>query len=337
MLDLIASLLSLFTLPVALICVIDDWFIRPKRQLRLVGGEPARDPFVMRVLYWVLPFTVIAVFFQLMSAQRADFSLVLIVITAISGVVWAIDHWLLRPGREAAGRAVGRFLVGRHVTAGQDDALRAETSVLGLKVHTIYPGSIRTDVSRNALTADGSARGASDSVIDNGIDPLVAAKWMVDAMLADEREIIVAEGGEAKMGELRRTPDALFDQVAAMMAAGYAAASGHLGVALVGRGPAMANAVHASMSASRCCTSAIRCGSVAVSASASREARSVSACRTVSSSEVAEEGTSCATPPIRTRAGSVISPPSSASSPRIRRNSVDFPVPLRPTSPTLWP
>ena len=26
MLDLIASLLSLFTLPVALICVIDDWF-----------------------------------------------------------------------------------------------------------------------------------------------------------------------------------------------------------------------------------------------------------------------------------------------------------------------
>ena len=106
--------------------------------------------------------------------------------------------------------------------AGYADALRAETSVLGLKVHTIYPGSIRTDVSRNALTADGSARGASDSVIDNGIDPLVAAKWMADAMLADEREIIVAEGGEAKMGELRRTPDTLFDQVAAMMAAGYA-------------------------------------------------------------------------------------------------------------------
>jgi thiamine pyrophosphate-dependent acetolactate synthase large subunit-like protein len=38
---------------------------------------------------------------------------------------------------------------------------------------------------------------------------------------------------------------------AVMMAAGYAAASGHLGVALVGRGPAMANAVHASVSASR--------------------------------------------------------------------------------------
>ena len=108
MVDLIVSVMALLALPVGIICVIDDWFIRPKRQLRLVGGEPAHDPFVMRVLYWVLPFTVIAVFFQLMSAQRADFSLVLIVITAISGVVWAIDHWLLRPGREAAGRAVGR-------------------------------------------------------------------------------------------------------------------------------------------------------------------------------------------------------------------------------------
>ena len=38
---------------------------------------------------------------------------------------------------------------------------------------------------------------------------------------------------------------------AVMMASGYAAASGKLGVALIGRGPAMANAVHATVSASR--------------------------------------------------------------------------------------
>lgn len=106
--------------------------------------------------------------------------------------------------------------------AGYADALRAETSILGLKVHTIYPGSIRTDVSRNALTADGSARGASDKAIDNGIDPIVAAQQMISAMLNDEREIVVAEGVELQMGELRRTPDALFDQVAALMASGYA-------------------------------------------------------------------------------------------------------------------
>ena len=38
---------------------------------------------------------------------------------------------------------------------------------------------------------------------------------------------------------------------AIMAAAGYAAASGKLGVALIGRGPAMANGVHGSVSASR--------------------------------------------------------------------------------------
>jgi len=97
----------------------------------------------------------------------------------------------------------------------------AGISQRSLAVETAYPVYQRI-IDVDLLTADGSARGASDSVIDNGIDPQVAAKWMLDAMLADEREIIVAEGGEARMGELRRTPDALFDQVAAMMASGYA-------------------------------------------------------------------------------------------------------------------
>lgn len=106
--------------------------------------------------------------------------------------------------------------------AGYADALRAEIAHLGIKVHNIYPGSIRTDVSRNALTSDGSARGVSDKAIDTGIDPDVAVREMIDAMLADQREIIVAVGSEKQMGELRRTPDALLDQVAKLMAAGYA-------------------------------------------------------------------------------------------------------------------
>ena len=108
MLDLIASLLSLFTLPVALICVIDDWFLRPGRQLRSPAGVPAKDPVLMRVLYAVLPALVLASFYQLMSAQRADFSLVLILITIVSGVVWAIDHFLLRPRRISAAQSAGR-------------------------------------------------------------------------------------------------------------------------------------------------------------------------------------------------------------------------------------
>ncbi len=107
--------------------------------------------------------------------------------------------------------------------AGYGDALRAEVAHLGLQVHNIYPGSVATDVSRNALTADGGKRGVSDKVIDNGIPPAVAVAQMLEEMLAGQREIIVAEGAEKAMGEARRTPDALLDQIGAFMAAGYVA------------------------------------------------------------------------------------------------------------------
>lgn len=105
--------------------------------------------------------------------------------------------------------------------AGYADALRAELSIDGVSVHTIYPGSVATNVSRNALTAEGTARGRSDKAIDEGIPADVAARAMLDGIAAGTREIIVAEGIELAMGEMRRTPDALLDQVAAMVAKGY--------------------------------------------------------------------------------------------------------------------
>lgn len=105
--------------------------------------------------------------------------------------------------------------------AGYGDALRGELSQSGVSVHMIYPGSVATNVSRNAMTADGSKRGVSDKVIDEGIPAPDAAKTMLDGITNGEREIIVAQGMELQMGEARRTPEALFDQVAAMVAAGY--------------------------------------------------------------------------------------------------------------------
>jgi signal peptidase I len=108
MLELLISTLALLAVPVAIICVIDDWFVRPGRQLVLKDGQPTPDPLVMRLLYGALPILVIAWFFQLMSAQRSDFSLVLILITFVSGLAWAFDHWVLAPRRFAAARAAGR-------------------------------------------------------------------------------------------------------------------------------------------------------------------------------------------------------------------------------------
>ncbi|WP_324828044.1 SDR family NAD(P)-dependent oxidoreductase [Qipengyuania zhejiangensis] len=113
------------------------------------------------------------------------------------------------------------YCAAKHGLIGYADALRAELSQRGVSVHVVCPGSVATDVSRNALTADGSKRGRSDGVIDNGLAPAEAARRIVDGVAAGQREIIVAEGMEQAMGEMRRTPDQLLDQVAGMVAAGY--------------------------------------------------------------------------------------------------------------------
>ena len=90
-------------------------------------------------------------------------------------------------------------------------------------MHTIYPGSIRTNVSRNALTADGSAaRGLATRRSTTGSTRTKRWRRCSTAIANDEREIVVAVGVEQAMGEARRTPEALFDQIAALMARGYA-------------------------------------------------------------------------------------------------------------------
>jgi len=101
--------------------------------------------------------------------------------------------------------------------------VRAETAHLGVKVLVVAPGSVRTNVSKNALDARANVRCVSDRAIDNGMDPAVAAERILDAVSAGKRELILADGPEADIARLRRhDPDALFDGMAALVASGYA-------------------------------------------------------------------------------------------------------------------
>ena len=106
--ELLAWALSWLAWPVAIVCVIDDWFLRSKRQLRVAAGAPIPDPPLMKIADAILPVLVLAALYRLMGSQRTDFSLVLLVITFVSGVVWGIDHLLLRGRRDAAAKAAGR-------------------------------------------------------------------------------------------------------------------------------------------------------------------------------------------------------------------------------------
>lgn len=116
------------------------------------------------------------------------------------------------------------YCAAKHGLIGYHDSVRAENEHLGLKVLVVAPGSVQTNVSRNALNADGSVRGESDAAIDNGLSPDFAAAQILDAVDAGTRELVVAEGAEAAIASLRRSdPDALFERMSAMVQAGYAA------------------------------------------------------------------------------------------------------------------
>lgn len=115
------------------------------------------------------------------------------------------------------------YCAAKHGLIGYADALRSEVAGEGVKVLVVTPGSVRTNVSRNALNSDGSVRGASDAAIDNGIDPNEVARLIWEAVANGTRETVIAEGMEANIPTLRaHDPERLFDMVEAMVASGYA-------------------------------------------------------------------------------------------------------------------
>ncbi|HTX24975.1 MAG TPA: signal peptidase I [Steroidobacteraceae bacterium] len=103
----LVSVLSWFAIPVALACVVDDWFLRPGRQIA-AAPEPCRDPPVMSVAYYALPVLVAAAVIRLLWAEKLDFSLVLVLIAVVTGLAWLLDAAVLRGGRAAAARRAGK-------------------------------------------------------------------------------------------------------------------------------------------------------------------------------------------------------------------------------------
>lgn len=119
------------------------------------------------------------------------------------------------------------YSAAKHGLVGYHDSIRAETAHLGIDVLVVAPGSVRTNVSRNALDAAARARGVSDAAIEEGMDPKNAAGSILDAIAQGQRELILAEGAEAEMARLRRSdPEALFDMMARLVSEGYATRMG---------------------------------------------------------------------------------------------------------------
>ncbi len=112
------------------------------------------------------------------------------------------------------------YSMAKHAVIGFFDALRCEIAHEGIYVSTITPGSIQSQVSVNAMRADGEAFGIMDDQIENGMDADRCAQEVVAKLLAKQREIPVGESAmEMGLLEMKRSdPEALFDLLESMTA-----------------------------------------------------------------------------------------------------------------------
>jgi hypothetical protein len=92
---------SWMAVPVGLWCAIDSWILAPRRAVEAGVPNPP-DPTPVRIAYLVLPYLVVAVIVRLITAESLDFSLVLLLLSVGTGVVWLLDILLFRKPREAA-------------------------------------------------------------------------------------------------------------------------------------------------------------------------------------------------------------------------------------------
>lgn len=123
-----------------------------------------------------------------------------IVMSSVAGKIGTI----MRSGYNAA----------KHALHGFYDSLRAEGYQHNIKVTTIRPGYIRTNISLNALNASGDKFGKMDSNQAKGIPADVCAEKILDAVRKDKKEIYIGGFKEVAAIYLKRFfPNLLFDQV----------------------------------------------------------------------------------------------------------------------------
>ncbi len=83
------------------------------------------------------------------------------------------------------------YAASKHALHGFYDSLRAETVDHGIKISLILPGYIRTNISFNAVTADGSPQNKMDDKQANGLLPEVFAKKALRGIKRGKHEILI--------------------------------------------------------------------------------------------------------------------------------------------------
>lgn len=108
------------------------------------------------------------------------------------------------------------YSASKHALHGWFDALRAEVSDRNIDVNIICPGYIRTDISINALNAEGHKYNSMDANQDAGMDPKILAAQIIAAIRANKNEVYL--GGKETKNILWRNlfPSIYYKKIAEM-------------------------------------------------------------------------------------------------------------------------
>ena len=103
------------------------------------------------------------------------------------------------------------YAASKHALHGFFDCLRAEVTSEGLFVTLVCPGYIRTEISKNALTGDGSPTNNMGDDIASGYPADRTAQQILDAVQSHKSEVYVGALGKERLALLlkRLTPGLL--------------------------------------------------------------------------------------------------------------------------------
>jgi len=104
------------------------------------------------------------------------------------------------------------YAASKHALHGYYDSLRYEVAREGIEITLISPGYIHTDISRNAVTSDGSSLGTMDSGQANGMSPAAFARKAWRAIERGKAEVYIG-GSELTGIYLKRYVPWLLDKI----------------------------------------------------------------------------------------------------------------------------
>lgn len=87
-----------------LVILIDGWFARPKRD---PGASSSMEPWLPKMAGYALVVLALAMLWRLFRYEAVDFSLMLVVVGAVSGAVWLLDRVFFARARRRAAAAAG--------------------------------------------------------------------------------------------------------------------------------------------------------------------------------------------------------------------------------------